>query len=71
MLIKLFGLLLILIGLALSYFGWREHNRVSETEDEVEWEHAVYGEGSGVAGYGIAFGAVIILVSIMMILRIF
>ena len=46
---RLLGLLLIIIGFALSYFSWRSSNKIQEIEDEWEWEDAVYG-GAGDLG---------------------
>lgn len=65
----LVGLLLIVIGLTLSYFGWRASTRIEDIEDQIEWEDAVYGSGGGEVGwYGIAFGALSIFIGIIMLL---
>ncbi len=70
MLIRLLGLVLILAGLALSYFGWRESSRIREIENEEEWEDAVYGPGGEAWGYGLAYGAILIFVGILLLLRV-
>jgi hypothetical protein len=61
----LLGLLLILAGLALSYFGWRASTLVGDIEDQEEWEDAVYGTGGGASEMGwlgITVGALLVIV---------
>jgi hypothetical protein len=71
LILRLIGLLLIIVGLALSYFGWREFNRIRDIEDEDEWADAVYGPGGEAGGFGMVFGAISIFAGIVMALRIF
>lgn len=68
MIVRLLGLLLILTGSALSYFGWRESNRIRDIEDQEEWEDAVYGHGVEAGGYGTGFGALSICIGILLVL---
>lgn len=66
--IRLIGLLLILAGLALSYFSWRSLSKIQEIEDEEEWEDAV-NRGAGELGFwGTAVGAGMILFGGLLVL---
>jgi hypothetical protein len=70
----LWGLILIVGGLALSYFGWRASTLLNDIDDHEEWEDAVYGIGGGGAEMGwlgIALGALMIFMGIVKSLRFF
>jgi hypothetical protein len=69
--VRLLGLAMIIVGLALSYFSWRSSNKIQEIEDEWEWEDAVYGGAGDAGGLSMVVGAGMILFGILFALRVF
>jgi hypothetical protein len=68
--IRPIGLLMILVGFALAYFGWRSSGQIQEIEDEEEWEDAVYGGAGDLGGLSMVVGAGMILFGGLLALRV-
>lgn len=67
---RLVGLLMILAGFALAYFGWRSSSKIQEIEDEQESEDAVYSGQGDFGGLSMVIGAGMILFGGLLALRI-
>ena len=68
--IRLLGLLLILVGLVLSYFSWWSLSKIQEIENEEEWEDAVYGGAGDLGGFSMVVGAGMMLFGGLLLLRV-
>jgi hypothetical protein len=68
--IRLLGLLLILVGLVLSYFSWWSLSKIQEIENEEEWEDAVHGGAGNLGGFSMVVGAGMILFGGLLLLRV-
>lgn len=68
--IRLIGLLIILAGLALSYFAWRSLGKIQEIENEQDWEDAVYGGAGDLGGWSMIVGPLMILFGGLLALRV-
>ena len=68
--IRLVSFLIILVGFALAYFGWRSAGKIQEIENDEEWEDAVYGGAGDLGGLSLVGGAGMILLGGLLALRV-